>query len=147
MYVCPIFIHIMYGDQLTMKEWERVKEIEVLVVNKSVCTLLPQGSYYTTHSGVCVCVGGMALGEVSCLHRKLNDHRQPIVRSPSKMLSYLSTPLFSNSFFLDCNNKFFLYCNTYPSQKISIHWAKVLMLIFVGGVGYMYTDFHVIIQD
>ena len=56
MYVCPIFRHIMYGDQLTMKEWERVKEIEVLVVNKSVCTLLPQGSYYTTHSGVCVCV-------------------------------------------------------------------------------------------
>ena len=54
---------------------------------------------------VCVCVGGMALGEVSCLHRKLNDHRQQIKESLSKIELSLSTPLLNvvliNSFFLD----------------------------------------------
>ena len=77
--------------------------MEVLAVNKSVCTqLLPQGSF-DTHTGVCicvckchcVCVGVVwsTLGEVWCLHRKLNDHRQLIIRSPSKKVQYLSTPL------------------------------------------------------
>ena len=84
-----------------MRESEIELHVEVLAVNKSVYTqLLPQGSF-DIHSGACicvckcdcVCVGGMTLGEVWCLHRKLNDHRQLIIRSPSKKVQYLSTPL------------------------------------------------------
>ena len=54
---CPILRHIWkYSMNERVKEGEIELHVEVLAVNKSVCTrLLPQGSF-DTHSGACICV-------------------------------------------------------------------------------------------